>query len=172
MQIAVEMVSKCIPSDWNVLIKEHPYQLSFRGNGEQGRSTYDYDDFNDMDNVSLVPITTPSVQLIKHAEAVATVTGTAGWEAINMGTPAIIFGNAWYRVCSGTMYVENLSELRDAVQSVVDGMSVHDSDARRFAAAVESIGYRIPKKGPESHHLDSSEIVDRYVEALTEFVEL
>jgi hypothetical protein len=172
LYLVAEMLSQYVPSDWNIVIKEHPYQFSSSGVGQQGRSTYNYDDFNELDNVVIVPIDTSSVQLIKNAEAVATVTGTAGWEAINMGTPAVIFGNAWYRVCSGANNVRSISDVSTTIQSVVNGMSVDNSDIRRFVAAVESVGYRIPGHEPESGYIDNSTEVDRYVEALTEFVEL
>jgi hypothetical protein len=55
---------------------------------------------------------------------------------------------------------------------VEDGRTVDDSDIRRFAAAVEDVGYRVPVHEPESGYIDVSTEVDRYVAALTEFVEL
>ena len=36
-------------------------------------------------------------RLMEHAQLVATITGTAGWEAISGGKPVIVFGHTWYK---------------------------------------------------------------------------
>jgi hypothetical protein len=170
--LVAELLTQEIPSDWQVYIKEHPAQFSASGHGEQGRSTYDYDDLTALDNVKLISSTHPSVNLIDHAEVVATVTGTAGWEAINRGTPAIIFGNAWYRVCGGAHHVKDRTDLHETMTALRDGeIRIDGSEARQFADAVEEVGYRVPMTKPETNQLDSAKTVDRYVQALTEFVE-
>ena len=42
-----------------------------------------------------------TISLIKGSVAVATITGTAGWEALFHGKPVIAFGLAWYRWAQG-----------------------------------------------------------------------
>jgi len=39
--------------------------------------------------------------LMRHSQFVSTITGTAGWEAIKGGKPALIFGPAWYASLPG-----------------------------------------------------------------------
>ena len=51
--------------------------------------------------VRYLPIEVPTLELIAKSRAVATVTGTAGWEALQMGKPVLCFGFAWYRAFPG-----------------------------------------------------------------------
>jgi hypothetical protein len=169
--LVADLLSKHIPNNWSIYIKEHPLQFSSSNLGEQGRSTYDYDDFNNLDNTNLIDITASQRELIDNASAVATVTGTAGWEAVNRGVPAIVFGNASYQLCEGVYHVKNNSELQSAITSIQNGEQINPADIRRFVQAIETVGYRVPMYERENVCPDTSTAVDRYATCIVEFVE-
>lgn len=169
--LVANLLSESIPDDWNVYIKEHPLQFSSSNLGEQGRSIYDYDDFNDLKNIKLMDIDSSQMELIDNATAVATVTGTAGWEAINRGIPAIVFGNASYRLCTGVYHVKTKSELESALNSIQNGVEINEADILRFVHAVEQFGSRVPMYQSDRMNFDSPGAIDRYVDCIVSFVE-
>jgi hypothetical protein len=89
----------------------------------------------------LVPANTSSLALIDHSEAVATVTGTAGWEAIVRETPAIVFGHAWYGACESVYNVHSRDDVADAITDIQAGTDVDPQDVRTFAASLVNAGY-------------------------------
>ena len=52
--------------------------------------------------MNFVSAASPSDRLIAGARVVATITGTAGYEALLAGKPSIYFGDAWYEGLPGT----------------------------------------------------------------------
>ena len=59
----------------------------------------------------------PSDKLIGSCDLTATITGTAGWEAVKSGKPVVIFGTTWYQDAPGVMRFDNLSIKQISVPS-------------------------------------------------------
>jgi hypothetical protein len=99
--LAIERLSKIIPADWLIYVKSHHIQTE----AYRGRLF-----FKRMDRISNIRFIHPSVNtfdLIEHSQFVATITGTAGWEAITSGKNVLIFGCAWYRTLPGVFEYDN-----------------------------------------------------------------
>ncbi|WP_354689766.1 hypothetical protein [Lentibacter algarum] len=60
------------------------------------------------DEVIMIDRTVPSNRLIEECDIVATITGTAGWEAVKSGKPALIFGTTWYENAPGVIVFDDL----------------------------------------------------------------
>ncbi len=78
-----------LPEKLKLYVKDHPSawgypELSF------------YKKLKDMPNVDLVSPAAPTKELIKHAQAIITLTSTVGYEALLMGKPVILFGSTFY----------------------------------------------------------------------------
>jgi hypothetical protein len=137
----VDILSKTAPDEWRIYVKEHPSQF-FRYKTGRGREIYDYHDLLCLENVSLVDHSASTFDLIDNSEAVATVTGTAGWEAVVRGTPALIFGYARYRQCEGTYNISSRSDVDTALEKIRTDGEVLIEDVLKFVRAIEIIGYR------------------------------
>jgi hypothetical protein len=140
--LLIKLVSDVIPDDWKIAVKEHPGQFNFDKNGEHSRFAYYYKDIADMNKTRLVDMSLDSVKLIRHAKTVVTATGTAGWEAVLMGTPAIVFGNPWYRCCEGVYHVKNKNDLLDAFVNIRKNPDVNQEKVLSFIYALEKKGFR------------------------------
>ena len=93
--LMIEHLHQLLPSGWKIIVKENPKQGPF------ARGAMFFHRLNRLQQVTMVPSDTDTKQLTKNSKLVATVTGTAAWEAIQMGIPAITFGHAWFNSLPG-----------------------------------------------------------------------
>lgn len=102
--LAIEKLRNVLPSDWYIYVKENPKQESYM------RGQRFYDRINSIENVKLLGKDVSTYEIMKKCQFVATITGTAGWEAITGGKQALVFGFAWYRYFPGvSIYHENIN---------------------------------------------------------------
>lgn len=120
--LMVETLAASLPSGWHLAVKEHPAQWLHRG---PDYFSYRYRGYYRrmaaLDKVSIVPITTDSYSLIVRAAAIATVTSTAGWEALLRSKPALVFGYPWYQHAPGVLRVTGAESGRMAVEKIISG---------------------------------------------------
>ncbi|MGO4909315.1 hypothetical protein ACEN2J_13410 [Pseudorhodobacter sp. W20_MBD10_FR17] len=112
--LMIEAVARSMPEDWLVYVKENPRQ------GAYARGPLYFHRLSRMANVRLVPSHTSSQALVAKAKLVATVAGTAGWEGLLSGVPAVTFGGAWYRSLSGATPFREGINLADVAARGVD----------------------------------------------------
>ena len=99
--LALEHLSRTIPKNMVIVVKENPKQLYKERTGDFFKR------MNSIENLIFIGKSINSKLLISKCVIVATITGTAGWEAIRMGKPVIIFGKAWYRNFNGVYSFHN-----------------------------------------------------------------
>jgi len=118
--LAAESLAKALPNGWKLVVKEHPSQFKRnRLNSFHARSKAYYDQLASHENIILVSLCVPSDELTLKAEAVATITGTVGWEAIGIGKPALIFGSPWYSGCPGAFNVSGPESCESALKEAL-----------------------------------------------------
>ena len=103
--LGVETILKNTPNNWFVYVKEHPQQFQNHLNGHTNRIKEMYSDLLKSRRVRLIPLERDSFSIMKNAMAVATVTGTVGWEAVMHRIPVIVFGLIWYENMPGVLRV-------------------------------------------------------------------
>ena len=64
--------------------------------------------------------------------AVATITGTAGWEALFRGRPTILFGNVFFQYAPGVFRVGTNTECARVLDLVARGEFVYDEKALKL----------------------------------------
>lgn len=167
--LIVDMLAVTVmPLGWDVYIKEHPWQLSPYSRAEARRTSAFYQRMLRHANVRLLRTDVDTSDVIDKARAVATVTGSVGWQAICRGVPALVFGAAWYRDCPGAFSVGNLDQLNDALAHINDGPGIQQIDVERFLARIQSIcvrGYLEPNVEAVSD-MNEIEIAGPMAEAL------
>ncbi|MCF8495399.1 MAG: hypothetical protein K9G62_01890 [Alphaproteobacteria bacterium] len=93
----VTQFAKHIPSHMQVYVKEHTSMLGRRPAGF-------YRELNALYNVKMIAPGVNTFDLIRNAQAVATATGTAGWEAYLLGKPVIAMGDVFYNRLPGVYH--------------------------------------------------------------------
>lgn len=93
--IALEQVRRIIPEDWKIYVKENPIQKSYK------RGKEFFKRLTKIPNTVLLDRKVDTYKLIASSKFVATVNGTASWEAISGGKPTLIFGHQWFEELPG-----------------------------------------------------------------------
>lgn len=141
--LMIKILAAAIPPDWLIYVKEHPYQwmpsgLSYFNYRYHGY----YESIAKIKKVRLVPFETNTFDLINQAQAVATVTGTTGWEAAIRRKPTLMFGYAWYRDCPGVFYVNNVESCRRVIGKILAGFTVSEPEIINYLISLDQIGWR------------------------------
>lgn len=111
-ELVIQMLAACLPPDIHIYIKEHPAQE------ELCRSREFYQALLDIPNVQFVPRGTSTFTLIRHAKAVATLTGTVGIEALFREIPVLMFGHRFYQYIPGVHRIRTLEDCKKAIKSI------------------------------------------------------
>jgi hypothetical protein len=146
----VELLSKSVPVDWIVYVKEHPTNLVAR------TRTWDfYKKISDLPNVKFAPIHTKAHEIISNAEMVAVISGTAGFEAIQRGIPLITFADMFWDFLDLSRRCSNLDTLHQDIMDELERMRAMSPEERKrrlvsFLTVVVEIGQE------KSHPLEFS----------------
>lgn len=130
-QIAVvRRVAQSLPVGMKLVVKEHPQMVALRPRRF-------YRELKKIPNVVLVRPEISSFSLIARAALVATITGTAGWEATLFGKPVITFGNIFYNALPSVVRSRTPEELPMQITRQLSKDFVFDEEAIvRYVAAI------------------------------------
>lgn len=141
--LMIKILSASLPKGWLIYVKEHPAQwMNFGLNYIDYRYPGYYRQIAKIKNVQLVPVKTNSFSLIKQSQTVATVTGTAGWEAILRHKPALVFGCAWYNDSPGVFKVNSVESCRSAIKEIESGYQLDNQSAINYLKCFELASIR------------------------------
>jgi hypothetical protein len=169
--LMVDMLSKLVPRDWKIYVKEHFAQFKVYQAAERAKSIDFYNMMASIPKVELVPLNYTSFDLIDGAQASATVSGTVGWESVVRGKPTLLFGHSWYKDCKGVFITHTVEDCRNAIRQIKNGYKINAKEVKRFAQIVES--YSVQGYIGELYDLETTvsyqENVDNLARAIHEF---
>lgn len=141
--LMIETITASLPQGWKLYVKENPNQL--RPANVLCRM-YRYPEYYEriakLPNVRLVSTETSTYDLIRNARAVAVATGTAGWEAILRGKPAIVFGSVWYMYCDGVFRVSDAESCAKALGAIEGGYTPDKQKVLNYLVALDKNSIR------------------------------
>lgn len=97
----VDSLAKSLPADTVLYVKEHYAILGHR-------DIQFYKELKKFPNVILIDPWESSRKLIENAQAIATLTGTAGWEAMLLRKPVFIGGNIFFDNAPGMIKINDI----------------------------------------------------------------
>jgi len=139
--LCVEILEKNIPDNWKIYVKEHPAQYQSHGEGQASRIKEFYDDLLKFPNIRLVPLHIDSFALIVKARAVATITGTVGWEAMARHKPVLLFGSSWNENYPGVLKIFN-EETAGKIYDFIRNYTFDENKLLIYLAAFEKNSLR------------------------------
>lgn len=127
----IRQISKNIPATHKLCVKEHP-KMYHRDPGSRGF----YEQIASIDNTILVHPEVDSQVLIDNADAVTTITGTAGFEACLLETPVLVFAQPSYSIMDNILTIDNQANLSEAVYKALYS---HEIDTEETVKYIESV---------------------------------
>lgn len=118
--LAIEQLAGILPPEWKIYIKEHPQQGLHKKYNHQHRSRYFYRRLMRLPQAVYLSREMDSHDLMRHSQFVSTITGTAGWEAVKGGKPALIFGPAWYASLPGVFRFRPKMDVKEILACRID----------------------------------------------------
>lgn len=125
----IEALAKSAPADMLVVVKEHLPMLGKRPRGF-------YKTISRIPRVILLRPEENSLTLIQQADIVAVITGTAAWEAMRLGRPALVIGDSPYlAVGEGVVHEPCLANLPDAISNALATPPASEESLELYTAA-------------------------------------
>ena len=171
--LMIEILASVLPKGWLIYVKEHPIQW-LRSGVEFSSSKYRgyYKKISEIKNVCLVPVETSSNRLIKESQAVAAISGAAGWEAVLRSKPAMIFGYPWYLDCPGLFRVSDSDSCKEALKKINQGFLLDRQQIINYLSSLDKAAIRAfltPNAGEDANltfEESMSNITNKLIEEL------
>jgi hypothetical protein len=129
--LIADLISQNLPDNTHLYIKEHPLQKKHGRNGELYRR------LNETKGITLIGRNFPSIKLINKCIAVATITGTAGWEGFLKGKPVLKFGSSFYQYAPCVFKIYSEQDLVKAIGKITAGLENSKADILAYVKAIE-----------------------------------
>lgn len=110
---ALECLRKLLDDEWIIIVKDNPKQTTFQ------RDELFFRRLAAIPGIYLADRLFPSVEIIARAALTATITGTAGWEAVKGGGKCLVFGQAWYAGLDNCLVYDG-SDTPESVRQFLD----------------------------------------------------
>jgi len=141
--LAIKNTVAALPKGWEIYVKEHPAQIAVHGgNATPARYKGFYKSIAELPNTRLVPINTSTFKLIDKARTTVTITGTAAWESILRGKPALVFGYPWFMHAPGIMQVRSVEDCRKALTKIANGFALEKNDIFQYLQTIDRLSVK------------------------------
>lgn len=155
--LAIRLLSKHLPQDTLLYVKEHPAYWMQKERLEsiyESRNIDFYKEICSLRNVKLIKHTIPSQLLISNSIGVVTVTGTVGFEALFVGKPVIIFGTTFYMRHPSVFFIRTNADCKYALHYIANHSFVFDKyELILYLKALEK--YVVPLGAREQNFVDN-----------------
>ena len=112
----VEYVSKCMPENFLLFVKEHPTQ----GSGRDWRKISQYKKLQNNPKVRLIHPSVPAAEIIKKSKLVISVSGTIALESAFFNKPSITIADNDYTLISSISRLNSKNELRGLIEKSLE----------------------------------------------------
>lgn len=108
----IEMISKALPSNIILIVKEHKVSIG-------RRNIKFYKEIDSFHNVYFVSEHSDVYDLISKSLGVITISSSMGLEALMLGRPVMVFGDIFYQFSKNVIQVKEFSLIREYIKSML-----------------------------------------------------
>ncbi len=127
----IKQTARSLPLNFKLYIKEHP---SMHGN----RSRSFYKELKKIPNVKLIKPEVDGLSLINKAKLIITISGTAGWEAVQLKKPVIVFSDVFYSRLPMVKKCVAIEQLPFIVKGQLENFKHNEDSLVNFLTAIHS----------------------------------
>jgi len=150
----IDFLLRTIPDSHVLVVKEHPAQIGAIAAGRLFALARRFDNF------VLLPPQTNNYAVLGRADAVVSVNSKSGAEAVLLGKPVVVMGDAFYRSCP---LVFTVDRLKDVPQRLRDALRASAFDPAEAAPYFET-AWR--QSFPGELYVDSPQQLDTFTASL------
>jgi hypothetical protein len=122
----IDFLLRTIPDSHRLVVKEHPAQI---GAIPAGRL---FELARRFDNFVLLPPQTNNYAVLGRADAIVSVNSKSGAEAVLLGKPVVVMGDAFYRSCPLVFAVDRLSDVPQRLREALRAQSFDPAKAAPY----------------------------------------
>lgn len=159
--LIVEMLRYHIPKDWFIYIKEHNKYSDYNY-----RPISFYKKMLQLSNVKLISRKVSTFHLIENCQAVAAVSGTAGWEGLFKNKPFLIFGHHISQYAPGAFPIRTNQDCQQAIAAIQNGVEIDINELKYFAKALDLIS--IPTTSSRYQFMQWQGTTEEWTEAVAQ----
>lgn len=128
----IKHIAESLPFNYKLYVKEHPAMVGYRTRAW-------YQTLKKIPNIKLIHPNHNSFSILKEARLVTTLTGTAGWEAVLLGKPVLVLGDAYYAELSFVEKCTDLSNIAFAIRKQLSHPHPSSTEELELFAYVQSL---------------------------------
>lgn len=144
--LMVETLSYYAPEGWVIYVKDHPNQIKQSFITDTSYRTIGfYQRMLELPNVKFVSFNEDTFRLIENAQAVASLTGTVGLEAVTKGIPFLMFGYGYMQYAPNVCVIRSTGDCIKAMAYLQKATKVDDDyykNMKIFFKVLEQSVYR------------------------------
>ncbi len=134
----IEALAKSLPAQLSLVVKEHLPMLGLRPKAF-------YEQISRMPRVFLLGPEHDGLKLVNKAKLTAVITGTAAWEAMCLGKPALIIGTSpFLAIKEGVVHQPSLALLPEAIVRALSMPPIADEVLEAYIAALFAESFELP----------------------------
>jgi|LakMenEpi03Aug12_release.lakeMendotaPanAssembly.Ray.scaffolds.fasta_scaffold67350_3 hypothetical protein len=143
----IKMISRVLPQNVYLVIKEHPICLGRRPNGF-------YKEVTAFHNIKLIKHNEDIYNLISNSKGVFTISSTMGLEAILLNKPVILFGDIHYGILSQVIKVDNFKKIDKYIEEAINFKKYDEAEYFSFFKSIMNETFYMPNFSPYNYNKD------------------
>ena len=150
----IDFLLRTIPDTHVLAVKEHPAQIGAISAGRLFELARRFDNF------VLLPPQTNNYAVLGRADAIVSVNSKSGAEAVLLGKPVVVMGDAFYRSCPLVFTVNRLSDVPQRLREALDAKSFDPGKAAPYFETAWRKSY------PGELYIDNPQQLDTFAASL------
>ena len=171
---AIRTLSQALPEGWSLLVREHPTTW-LKPLDLSVRTKTIYTDIAALDNVRVCSMDVDTFDLVDRSRAVATLTGSVGFQALIREKPVMAFGLAPYKDHPACYAVSTQEHVEEALNDIANDRCTGDLSAeslQRYLLWVERNSVNVDEDEEDWRNVRLQNFVELYRHLLSGGVSL